>query len=202
MQFIVWELLSLSAKYSESEANLSQWLVDDDLNLMINKQLWLIKMYLVPLSVIVCSLQHFLYLCCATVTNNAPQMCQCGPDNALKEWYLDAKSWRSKSDETTQRSGDFLHGKTEVVANRTCHPWPTLARATWSRKKSEAAKEEKEQLGNRWNPDGSCGRKCWRARFNSKETKNINSWDILPPQTNKATWPFVRFRETRSPIKL
>lgn len=81
MQFIVWKLLNLSAKYSESEANLSQWLVDDDLNLLINKQLWLLKMYLVPLSVIVCSLQNFLYLCCAPVTNNAPQMCQCGPDN-------------------------------------------------------------------------------------------------------------------------
>lgn len=65
-----------------------------------------------------------------------------------------AKSCWSKSNETTEKR-QLPPWKTAVVANRTCHPWPT-SKSLWlalqksmESEKCELAKGEKEQLGTK-----------------------------------------------------
>lgn len=102
----------------------------------------------------ICLLKPFLYLCSAPKNGNALKYISFRADNAL-QLYFEIQELMIQIKWNHTEKGQLPPWKTAVVANRTCHPWPT-SKSLWltlwqsvELEKCELAKEEKEQLGTK-----------------------------------------------------
>lgn len=142
----------------------------------------------------------FLYLCYAPVTNNALQCAGTGLTMHCRNYGVKRQELVIQIKWNHTEKWRLPPWKTAVVANRTCHPWPT-SKSLWltllkERGIGKVVEEEEREfdLERREAAEtrlASCGRKCWWARLNSNETKNTNSPETHFPQTgepSQARW--------------